>query len=256
MIDKKKLVQRLNKGSKLKELPVLHLAIILVTILEVFGECFRVFYLQMLKPIPIILMIIYIHDKNRSRQHFVPNIVEAGLVLSLIGDVCLMSKEMSSFMIGTCFFVLAHLLYIIGFRTGDRVKTLKKKYSIMRSIAYIVIALGVAANIYTLWDKFPSKIIFVPYVAILGLEMANCLSRYERTVNSSFYFVLIGMALFTVSDNLLGYLKFNHVKTDLGRCVIMITYYSAQYFLMHGALHQSNLVYEINKYHDSKTRSY
>lgn len=84
----------------------------------------------------------------------------------------------------------------------------------------------------------------------------NCLARYERTVNSSFYFVVLGIVLFTVSDNLLGFLKFNQIKTDLGRAVIMLTYYSAQYFLMHGALHQSNLVFEINKYQDAKSRTY
>jgi hypothetical protein len=33
MIDRKKLVQRLNKGSRLKELPLLHFAIIVVALL-------------------------------------------------------------------------------------------------------------------------------------------------------------------------------------------------------------------------------
>lgn len=32
MIDKKKLVQRLNKGSRLKELPILHFAILMLAI--------------------------------------------------------------------------------------------------------------------------------------------------------------------------------------------------------------------------------
>ena len=54
------------------------------------------------------------------------------------------------------------------------------------------------------------------------------------------------MVLFSVSDNMLAFLKFNAIKTDLGRSIIMLTYYSAQYFIMHGALHQSNLKYEID----------
>jgi uncharacterized membrane protein YhhN len=247
MIDKKKVVQRLNRGSRLKELPLLHLAILVIACVEVLGEGLRVFYLQMLKPIPIILMILYIHDKNRMRKHLVPRIIEAGLVLSLVGDVCLMFKEMPAFLVGTCFFMVAHLLYIVGFRMGDKVKTLKKTFRNLRRVAYLVIFLLALGNYFTLWDKFQSKIIFVPYVAILSLETMNCLGRYERTQNSSFYFVVIGIVLFTVSDNLLGFLKFNHIKTDLGRAVIMLTYYAAQYFIMHGALHQSNLIYDINK---------
>jgi uncharacterized membrane protein YhhN len=58
---------------------------------------------------------------------------------------------MSSFMVGTCFFMLAHLLYTVGFRAGQKVKTLKKRYRIMRTIAYAVILLAAAGNIYMLW---------------------------------------------------------------------------------------------------------
>lgn len=64
------------------------------------------------------------------------------------------------------------------------------------------------------------------------------------------------MLLFTISDNLLGFLKFNQIKTDLGRAIIMLTYYAAQYFLMHGALHQSNLIFEINKFQENRSKVY
>lgn len=163
----------------------------------------------MLKPIPIILMVIYIHDKNRVRQHLVPRVIEAGIALSLVGDVLLMSNEMSAFMVGTCFFMAAHILYILGFSIGEQVKVMKKFYRRLRWAAYIVIGVALLGNYQSLWDKLPSKIIFVPYMGILAVETMNCLARYERTVNSSFYFVVLGIILFTVSDNLLGFLKFN-----------------------------------------------
>lgn len=47
--------------------------------------------------------------------------------------------------------MLAHLLYIVGFRAGQKVKTLKKRYRIMRTIAYAVILLAAAGNVYMLW---------------------------------------------------------------------------------------------------------
>ena len=68
--------------------------------------------------------------------------------------------------------------------------------------------------------------------------------------------MIIGVVLFSVSDNLLAFLKFNHYKTDLGRFAIMLTYYGAQYFIMHGALHQSNLQYEIENYEDRIKKKY
>lgn len=52
---------------------------------------------------------------------------------------------------------------------------------------------------------------------------------------------MIGSLLFGISDNLLAFLKFNHFHTDIGRMMIMLTYYASQYFIMHGSLHHSNL---------------
>ena len=114
-------------------------------------------------------MIYYIHDKNRSRDHLVPNLVKYGLALSLVGDVCLMLNDMPSFLIGTGFFMVAHLLYIISYRIGEKVNKLKSSYRILRRIAYGVILVLLVLNYYELWDKFPSKIIFVPYCGILAI---------------------------------------------------------------------------------------
>ncbi len=38
--------------------------------------------------------------------------------------------------------------------------------------------------------------------------------------------------------------------------VIMFTYYGGQYFIMHGALHQSNLIYKVNKEIEGHKKSY
>lgn len=94
------------------------------------------------------------------------------------------------------------------------------------------------------------------YGAILAVEAIITLKRYEISSRPSFFFILIGVSLFSVSDNLLAYLKFNAIKTDLGRAVIMFTYYGAQYFIMHGALHQSNLQYEIESIDNMLKKNY
>jgi len=76
----------------------------------------------MLKPLPIILMIFYIHNKNSPRDHLMPSLVEAGLFLSLVGDVMLMFNEDSAFIVGTIFFAVAHVVYIIAFRMGEIIR--------------------------------------------------------------------------------------------------------------------------------------
>jgi len=76
----------------------------------------------MLKPLPIILMIYYIHSKNSSRDHLMPRFIEIGLIFSLVGDLLLMSNEDTSFIVGTVFFMIAHIIYILGFKMGDQIK--------------------------------------------------------------------------------------------------------------------------------------
>ena len=93
LIDKKKLSKRLNKNSKLKELPLLNFYILVAVLFETIGEGFKIAYLQALKPLPIILMIYYIHSKNSPRDHLMPRFVEVGLIFSLVGDILLMVNE-------------------------------------------------------------------------------------------------------------------------------------------------------------------
>lgn len=210
----------------------------------------------MIKPLPMLLMIFYIHGKNSPREHLVPGLIEIGLIICLVGDVLLMSNEMSSFMLGTGFFMVGHIFYIVAFRMGDKVRYLPKKLRMWRKVGYVVIVVLLFLNLYSLWDKFPNKILFTVYVSVLAVEAIVALSRYEITSRSSFWFTIIGIGLFAISDNLLGFLKFNEIKTDVGRAVIMFTYYGAQYFIMHGALHQSNLQFECDKFQDNLKRAY
>lgn len=75
MIDKKKLLQRLNKGTKLKEYPLLNLYILIAVFFQVIGELTTISIFQMIKPLPPLLMVIYIHNKNTTRSHLVPRLV-------------------------------------------------------------------------------------------------------------------------------------------------------------------------------------
>ena len=202
------------------------------------------------------MMILYIYGKNTSRDHLMPNLVALGLFLCLIGDVFLMSNEMSSFMIGTGFFMIGHIIYIIAFKMGLNIKIIGRQYKYMRRFAYLAIVGLLVGNLYMLWDQLPNKLLFSAYATVLAIEAIVALSRYEHTTKSAFYFTLIGVGLFAVSDNILAFLKFNEIKTDLGRCIIMFTYYGSQYFIVHGALHQSNLKFQIDNYQDKMRRQY
>lgn len=112
---------------------------------------------------------------------------------------------------------------------------------------------NIVFNTYMMWDVLPSKYLFPAYGTIICLNAIFAILRYEKTTPYSYFFILVGSLLFGVSDSLLGFLKFNHIHTDIGRAVIMITYYAAQYLIVHGCLHHSNLQHNINQFVRGKT---
>lgn len=197
----------------------------------------------MIKPIPMILMIVYISGKSSQRDHLVPKLIRAGLIVSLVGDVLLMINEMSAFMVGTVFFLIAHILYCIAFTIGTKVRPSSPLNSFLGIAACIVLFSMFIGNIYTLWNVMPNRILFTLYGFVLCMMNIFAVRRYEITTPYSFGFVVGGAVLFGLSDNLLAMLKFNGINTNIGRAVVMLFYYSGQYLLMHGAMHHSNLQY-------------
>lgn len=195
----------------------------------------------MLKPIPMILMIIYISGKNSNRNHLVPTLIRAGLILSLIGDLFLMLSEISAFMIGTCFFLIAHILYCIAYSIGSPVREASSLNKIIRFIISLLMFGMFLGNVYALWNVMPNRSLFTTYGFVLCLMNICSIKRYRITTPYSFGFTVAGSILFGLSDNLLASLKFNGIQSSFGRGMVMLFYFSGQYLLMHGAMHHSNL---------------
>jgi uncharacterized membrane protein YhhN len=126
----------------------------------------------------MIMMIIYLHNKNSGRQHLVPNLVQAGLVMSLVGDVLLMSKEISSFIIGTGFFLIAHIFYIVAFSIGDEIRYIQPHYKWLRKGLYFIAFALCMGNLFMTIDLMPNKIIFPLYGVVLALMVSSALKRY------------------------------------------------------------------------------
>lgn len=122
--------------------------------------------------------------------------------------------------------------------------------------AYVVIFAMFVFNSSQLFDVMPNKTLFCLYGFALALMVSSALKRYENTTPYSFGFVIVGSLLFALSDNLLALLKFNEIKTNIGRCIIMLTYYAGQYLIMHGSLHHSNLQHEITQFNKYRKSNY
>lgn len=203
-----------------------HLLVVL-SLLQVTGHLVSVYHLVLLKPLPIILLFFLCEKKARQEKTFA-----VGLVFSLIGDLCLLVKNILVFQIGTGFFLIAHLLYIRAFMYDISWKKLlklgrKRSIVIITFISFIMTLL--AFNMSELWHKTPNLLLFLIYGIVLS-AMA-IFSSLRECSDSSYLLMLIGALLFGVSDNTLAYLKFNGISTEAGAAFIMLTYYSAQCLL-------------------------
>ena len=124
MIDKKKLLQRLNKGSKLKEYPLLNLYILVAAFFQVLGELADLWLLRLLRPLPLLLMVLYIHGKNSTRKHLVPSLTQAALVIFLLVDLVLAVGEEPSMVVLTAVRIVGHLVVWVALSFGEWVREL------------------------------------------------------------------------------------------------------------------------------------
>lgn len=204
--------------------------LVLLSVLQVMGHLIDHYHLILLKPLPIILLILLCETRTRQEKVFM-----LGLVFSLGGDLCLMVSNAVVFQIGTLCFMVAHVLYIRAFLydiSWRKLTELKRTRIgvLMLFISFILTLL--MFNISQLWHKTPNLPLFFVYGLVLSM-MAITASLREK-YDSSYVLILLGALFFGISDNTLAFLKFNHIESELGSAFIMLTYYSAQCLLFEG----------------------
>ena len=215
-----------------KTKPIIHMSLMVVTMVQLFGELTADTYLKLLKPIPIILLFFFF--KNRDRQE---RLVIYGLGASLVGDLALMVRNDVLFQLGAGCFLIAHILYITAFSQDFSLSESKSvsgwHFRGLVLLSFLVVGvLGV--NAYSLWNLVPNLLLFVIYGFMLSVMMLSAMWRCGKVKGKAYWYVMAGGLLFGMSDHILAFLKFHHYHTDIGEAVIIATYYLAQYFIVRG----------------------
>lgn len=185
-----------------------HLVIVL-SLLQVIGHFVAVHHLIILKPLPIIILLIITQKSTKEQKLFF-----YGLLMSLLGDILLMINDDLAFQAGTFCFLIAHVLYIRAFISDiseKKLRKLRKKrhIALLAFISFIVTLL--IFNVNELWNKTPLLPLFLLYGVVLsGMAIAACL---RSNTDASYLLILIGALLFGVSDNTLAYFKFNKIQS-------------------------------------------
>lgn len=206
-----------------------HLLMILA-MLQVTGHFINVYHLKLLKPLPIIILLLLTDRKTGQDKLFF-----AGLLSSLGGDLCLMAESIFMFELGTFLFLIAHVLYICAFVydiSEKKLRKLKKKrhITLISFISFIITLL--VFNLNELWDKTPNFTLFFIYGVVLSVMAITASLRTNN--DASYFLILFGSLMFGVSDNTLAYFKFNHIHSEAAAAFIMATYYTAQCLISEG----------------------
>lgn len=153
-------------------------------------------------------------DSSAARASFL-----AALVLSLIGDVFLMTKRDELFVFGLASFLLGHIAYIVGlwflgvsglwFLIGVVVVT----------IAVVTIGLRVVNGVRR-GDHSDLTVPVIAYMGAISLMVASAFGTHRP-------FAIVGACLFYASDALIAWNRFIEPKA-WGEIAIIVTYHLGQ----------------------------
>jgi uncharacterized membrane protein YhhN len=209
----------------------------IVGILDIISLTFEIDILhQICKPLLMIALLIYFWDKsdNRKDEKWV-SFVTLALAFSWIGDIMLLFtfKHFLFFFAGLTAFLGAHIVFIIAYRKATFKDQIKFKWSFF---PFVVIAY-LALMAYLILP-YVDSVIQVPitiYALVLALMIMIAWYRKDQTTDESFQLVVLGAALFTISDSVLAINRFSHTIPYAG-VAVMGTYIIAQWLIVNGLL--------------------
>lgn len=209
----------------------------IVGILDIISLTFEIDILhQICKPLFMIALLIYFWDKsdNRKDEKWV-SFVTLALAFSWIGDIMLLFtfKHFLFFFAGLTAFLGAHIVFIIAYRKATFKDQIKFKWSFFPLVVIAYLALMAYLIL-----PYVDSVIQVPitiYALVLALMIMIAWYRKDQTTDESFQLVVLGAALFTISDSVLAINRFSHTIPYAG-VAVMGTYIIAQWLIVNGLL--------------------
>lgn len=175
-------------------------------------------------PIGMLLPFVAMQGLSLHPEHAYQRRIFVGLILSGIGDVCLIWPE-PHFITGMIAFGIAHLWYIRAFMHQSQLRLLK-------AIPFCLFTLFGAALLYPGLTGIlvPAVPIYVGLVCAMGWRAFARVEILDGDWTWTRLFACIGAILFILSDFLIGVDKFV-VPVPAARAIIMTLYYAGQAFI-------------------------
>ena len=185
-----------------------------------------------IKPVlvPVLLYSFYASVKQKGNYKII-----GALVLSTLGDVLLIFDGRPFFILGLLSFLLAHVLYVLIFRS--RVGAIKLDF--YTALCSLVIIAYYFFFMKFLWPHLGAMRIPVLAYAFVISGMLWMALQLLRSTSSFRWHIVLGALFFVISDSLLSIQLF-YSSFELAHFYVMLTYILAQFLLVYGILNFRN----------------
>jgi uncharacterized membrane protein YhhN len=187
------------------------------------GETYACF-----KGLPIALLIIYsaseVRAGDKSRLRFC---VLIGLLLSMIADLVIMR----SFLGGLVYFLIAHILYIVGTGIGSAPRS-RIAAAVAPAFVYLLLMVAILFPRVETGMHIPVMVYSAIITSMLGLATVRAFVTEKSDAARLFWF---GALLFVISDSTIAANRWRIKDMQYDSLIIMSTYYAGQYFICLGA---------------------
>lgn len=198
----------------------LPMLIMLTGILYIFIIPSEPFHIKLIfKLIPMFLIIFYAFLQSPKQKTVTHWLILVGLFLCMIGD-----GTLHWFVLGLTSFLIGHLFYIAGFATQFKFSWLRFSMIIPLILYGIFFATNMSKYLHLNGNEALILPVIFYIVAILFMALFALMTNNR--------WVITGSILFVISDSILAWNKFIEDVLFSGP-LIMITYYSAQFFIAH-----------------------
>lgn len=171
------------------------------------------------KVIPILILIFFCFFEGKWKDR-AGKYIFAGLIFSLFGDTFL-GLPGNYFVFGLGSFLVAQILYSIGFSVGNPVNIVRLiPYFVFGVSFYTWILPGIGSSLYV------PVAAYVSAICVMGWRAAS-----RECPRPEFWKSLAGSSLFILSDSFIAMGKFAALPIPLLGLWIMSTYYAAQFLI-------------------------
>lgn len=157
-----------------------------------------------------------------------PVFLVAALIFSALGDLALSRDGRSALLYGLAAFALAHILYILLF-LGQSQAALWDAFALSPLPAILMVALALSTEIWLATHTGKLRWPVTAYVALIAAMMLAALTLDAMLV-------IIGAALFVLSDLILALRLFRGVPSRIADWLVWVFYIAGQALIVAGLL--------------------